>query len=48
MNEKTDLTLGIVPLTDCAPIVIAKEKGYFEEEGLFVTRVVLLDVPRYP
>ena len=35
--EKTDLTVGIIPLTDCAPIVIAKEKGFFEKYGLNVT-----------
>ena len=35
--EKTKLTFGIIPLTDCAPIVIAKEKGYFERYGLDVT-----------
>lgn len=34
--EKTDLTLGFIKLTDCAPLVIAKEKGYFDEEGLNV------------
>jgi hypothetical protein len=34
--EKDELTLGFIKLTDCAPIVIAKEKGFFEEEGLFV------------
>jgi len=35
--EKNKLTLGIIPLTDCAPIVIAKEKGFFEKHGLEVT-----------
>jgi nitrate/nitrite transport system substrate-binding protein len=35
--EKTDLTLGFIKLTDCAPLVIAKEKGFFEEEGLNVS-----------
>lgn len=34
--EKDELTLGFIKLTDCAAIVIAKEKGFFEEEGLFV------------
>lgn len=32
--EKTDLTLGIIPLTDCAPLVIAHEKGYFGRHGI--------------
>jgi nitrate/nitrite transport system substrate-binding protein len=35
--EKTDLKFGFIKLTDCAPIVIAKELGYFEDEGLYVT-----------
>lgn len=35
--EKDELTLGFIKLTDCAPLIIAKEKGFFEEEGLFVT-----------
>ncbi|MDB9741965.1 ABC transporter substrate-binding protein [Akkermansiaceae bacterium] len=34
--EKDTLKFGFIKLTDCAPIVIAKEKGYFEEEGLQV------------
>jgi nitrate/nitrite transport system substrate-binding protein len=35
--EKDELTLGFIKLTDCAPIIIAREKGFFEDEGLFVT-----------
>jgi len=34
--EKTDLTLGFIPLTDCAPLVVAKERGYFAQYGLNV------------
>ncbi|MDP4880505.1 MAG: ABC transporter substrate-binding protein, partial [Opitutales bacterium] len=34
--EKDTLKFGFIKLTDCAPIVIAKEMGYFEEEGLQV------------
>ncbi|MBX9634278.1 MAG: ABC transporter substrate-binding protein, partial [Magnetospirillum sp.] len=34
--EKTRLKLGIVPLTDCAPVVVAKERGFFAEQGLDV------------
>ncbi|MGB7343601.1 MAG: CmpA/NrtA family ABC transporter substrate-binding protein [Pirellulaceae bacterium] len=34
--EKPDLKFGFIKLTDCAPLVIAKEKGYFEDEGLNV------------
>lgn len=36
LPEKEDLKFGFIKLTDCAPLVIAKELGYFEEEGLFV------------
>jgi len=35
--EKPQLTFGFIKLTDMAPLAIAKELGYFEEEGLFVT-----------
>lgn len=35
--EKTDLAIGFIPLTDCAPLVIAHEKGFFKREGLKVT-----------
>jgi len=35
--EKICLKFGIIPLTDCAPIVIAKEKGFFHRHGLDVT-----------
>jgi nitrate/nitrite transport system substrate-binding protein len=33
------LTLGFIALTDCSPLVIAKEKGFYEERGLDVTIV---------
>jgi len=35
--EKDEIKLGFIKLTDCAPLVIAKEKGFFEGEGLYVT-----------
>ena len=35
--EKEDLTIGFIKLTDMAPLAIAYEKGYFEDEGLYVT-----------
>jgi len=35
--EKDELKFGFIKLTDCAPLVMAKELGYFEDEGLFVT-----------
>jgi len=34
--EKTDLEFGFIKLTDCAPLVIAREKGFFADEGLNV------------
>lgn len=34
--EKPQLTFGFIKLTDMAPLAIAKEKGYFADEGLFV------------
>ncbi|WP_341938183.1 CmpA/NrtA family ABC transporter substrate-binding protein [Marinimicrobium sp. C2-29] len=36
LAEKPDLRFGFIKLTDMAPLAIALEKGYFEEEGLFV------------
>jgi len=32
--EKVNLEIGFIPLTDCAPLVVAKEKGFFEKHGL--------------
>ena len=34
--EKPSLELGFIPLTDCAPLVIAQEKGFFAAQGLDV------------
>ncbi|MGB1092646.1 MAG: CmpA/NrtA family ABC transporter substrate-binding protein [Oceanobacter sp.] len=34
--EKTDLKFGFIKLTDMAPLAIAKELGYFDDEGLEV------------
>lgn len=34
--EKRQLTLGFIPLTDCAPLVVAREKGLFARQGLDV------------
>ena len=34
--EKPDLTLGFVPLTDSAPLIVAKELGFFRHWGLEV------------
>ncbi len=35
--EKDELTFGFIKLTDMAPLAIAYELGYFEDEGLYVT-----------
>ncbi len=32
--EKINLQLGFVPLTACAPLAVAKEKGFFAKHGL--------------
>jgi nitrate/nitrite transport system ATP-binding protein len=32
--EKVNLAIGFIPLSDCAPLVVAKEKGYFLRHGL--------------
>jgi len=32
--EKINLDIGFIPLTDCAPLIVAKEKGFFENHGL--------------
>lgn len=34
--EKVNLDIGFIPLTDCAPLVVAKEKGFFSKHGLNV------------
>ncbi|MEM6681632.1 MAG: CmpA/NrtA family ABC transporter substrate-binding protein [Pseudomonadota bacterium] len=35
--EKDELKFGFIKLTDMAPLAIAYEKQYFEDEGLYVT-----------
>ncbi len=35
--EKDELTFGFIKLTDMAPLAVAYEKGFFEDEGLYVT-----------
>jgi two-component system, oxyanion-binding sensor len=39
---KIRLKLGFVPLCDCAPIVVAKERGFFAEQD------ILVDISREP
>jgi nitrate/nitrite transport system ATP-binding protein len=38
--EKINLEIGFIPLTDCAPLVVAKEKGFFAEQGLAQVNLV--------
>ena len=38
-KDPIKLTLGFIALTDCAPLVVAKEKGFYEQRGLDVTLV---------
>lgn len=35
--EKEELTFGFIKLTDMAPLAVAYEKQFFEDEGLYVT-----------
>lgn len=35
--EKEELTFGFIKLTDMAPLAVAYENGYFEDEDLYVT-----------
>jgi ABC-type nitrate/sulfonate/bicarbonate transport system substrate-binding protein len=41
MNDRSaaPLTLGFIPLVDCAPLVVAREKGFAAIEGLSVSLV---------
>ena len=34
--ERSSVRLGFIALSDCAPLVVAKERGFFEAEGLAV------------
>jgi nitrate/nitrite transport system substrate-binding protein len=34
--EQTNLTIGFLPLVDCAPLIVAQEKGFFSQQGLNV------------
>lgn len=43
--EKINLEIGFIPLTDCAPLVVAKEKGFFAKYGL--ERVTLSREPSW-
>jgi nitrate/nitrite transport system ATP-binding protein len=32
--EQTTVNIGYIPLTDCAPLIVAKEKGFFAKYGI--------------
>lgn len=38
-TEKTNISIGFMPLSDCAPLVVAQELGYFNEQHLQVELV---------
>lgn len=38
--EKVNLEIGFVPLTACAPLVVAQEKGFFTKHGLDEVKLV--------
>ncbi len=38
--EKINLNIGFIPLTDCAPLIVAQEKGFFQEFGLTSVNLV--------
>lgn len=37
--EKTDITIGFMPLSDCAPLVVAEKLGFFQQNNLNVQLV---------
>ncbi len=39
MSAAHHLSIGVMPLTDAAPLIIAKAKGFFEDENLDVTLI---------
>lgn len=39
MNKTERLTLGVMSLTDAAPLIVGRERGFFAEENLDVTLV---------
>ncbi|HTW04486.1 MAG TPA: ABC transporter substrate-binding protein [Streptosporangiaceae bacterium] len=42
--EHASITVGVVPSTDTAPLLIAIERGYFKRQGLTVTTKIVADV----
>ena len=46
--EQTDITIGILPTPDYAPIQIAIDQGFFEEEGLTVTTEIINSATNIP
>ncbi|MEV7809087.1 ABC transporter substrate-binding protein [Microbispora sp. NPDC088329] len=39
--EKNTITVGILPIPDVAPLFIARDRGFFKEEGLTVKDVIV-------
>lgn len=39
MSGLSELRLGFIPLTDCAPLIASQAQGFFEDEGLAVELV---------
>jgi nitrate/nitrite transport system substrate-binding protein len=37
--EKKDINIGFVPSIECLPLIVAKDKGFFKEQGLAVNLV---------
>jgi nitrate/nitrite transport system substrate-binding protein len=37
--EKKDINIGFVPSIECLPLIVAKDKGFFKEQGLTVNLV---------
>ncbi len=38
--EKVSLDIGFLPVTDCAPLIVAKEKGFFQKHGLSCVNLI--------
>lgn len=36
-TARVAVSLGFMPLTDCAPLIVAQQEGYFAAEGLEVS-----------
>ena len=41
-NKEFSLKSGYIPILDCAPIIVAYEKGFFKEEGINAEKPILI------